>query len=181
MLGKRAAGEANLLVYILTEELGLVRASVRAARREDSKLRYGLEPMTLGRYSFVRGKQQWRLTGVLPQERLLPREPARRAQSGKVAKLLLRLLAGEERVPELLAVVAEGLRSLAAAATKEEAEAVECVLVLRIVARLGYLPHTEALAPFIDGVYSVELSAKALSQRALLVRTINESLIATGL
>lgn len=53
--------------------------------------------------------------------------------------------------------------------------------MLRVLARLGYLPSTEALAPFVDGEFSVELSAKALESRALLVRTINESLRATGL
>ena len=46
---------------------------------------------------------------------------------------------------------------------------------------MGYLPRTQALAQFIEGGYSVELSAEALKSRALLVRAINESLTATGL
>ena len=70
---------------------------------------------------------------------------------------------------------------MARAETAADAEAVETVLVLRVLAHLGYLPHTQALSQFIEGGYSVELSAEALKSRALLVRAINESLTATGL
>ena len=61
VLGKRGAGEANTVVIILTETLGLLRAAARSARRERSKLRYGLEPFTIARFSFVRGKNEWKL------------------------------------------------------------------------------------------------------------------------
>ena len=49
VLGKRGVGEANTLVFILTELQGLVRAKATSARREASKLRYGLEPLSRGR------------------------------------------------------------------------------------------------------------------------------------
>lgn len=189
VLGKRGAGEANTLVSILTADLGLVRASARSARVEQSKLRYGLETLTHARYALVRGKYEWKLTGVDEVSHPLSGGDAtgqgegrdRRVRSGKIAKLLLRLVNGEEPVPALYKTVVEGLRAIAGAQTAADAEAVEVVLVLRIVAHLGYLPHTQALSQFIEGEYSVELSAQALKSRTLLVRAINESLIATGL
>ena len=71
---------------------------------------------------------------------------------------------------------------MAAAANEKDAQAVECVLVLRVLAHLGYLPHTEELAPFIaDTFFSVELAAEAAKSRTLLIRTINESLQQSGL
>lgn len=181
-MGKRGVGEANTLVSILTYELGLVRAKATSARVEASKLRYGLETLSLGRYSMVRGKAEWKLTGVEQiSHELTAGDHERRTRAGKITKLLLRLIHGEERVPALYKTVVEGLGAIARAATVTDAEAIETVLVLRVLAHLGYLPHTQALSQFIEGEYSLELAAHALQSRSLLVRAINESLIATGL
>lgn len=182
VLAKRGVGEANTLVSILTHELGLVRARATSARVEQSKLRYGLESLTHARYSLVRGKHEWKLVGVEDVSRSLTGgEASRRTRAGKIAALLLRLIHGEERVPALYKTVAEGLGAIARTQTREDADATETVLVLRVLAHLGYLPHTQALSQFIEGEYSVELAAQALKSRSLLIRAINESLTATGL
>ncbi|MBX4192307.1 recombination protein O N-terminal domain-containing protein [Candidatus Parcubacteria bacterium] len=173
VLRKRAVGEANTLVWVLTP-LGLIRASARSTRVPQSKLRYGLEPLTIGRYAFVRGKHEWRLTSALAEERLLPSTAL-----GRVSQLVLRLVQGEEANEELFTTVIGGLRALAQ--SKEDVEAVEIVLVLRILSHLGYLPHSEALAQFVESDFSLELSAKALQSRSLLIKAINTSLESTGL
>jgi len=178
VLGRRAAREADFIVDVLTPA-GLLRADARAARAERSKLRYGLEPLTHGRFSLVRGKNSWRLTGVDAVDRrwAAASAPARGAM-GRICRLLVRLVQGVEPSPELFRVAVEGFDALA---RSPHPESTEVVLVLRILSHLGYLPHTEALAPFIEGGFSIELSAKALESRSLLVRAINESLKATGL
>jgi DNA repair protein RecO len=181
VLGKRAVGEANTLVFVLTEQLGLVRAKATSSRREVSKLRYGLEPLSRGRYTFVRGKAEWRLTGVDEALNLAARStPAQRKRLGQVSRLLMRLVLGAEHTPELFATVHKGFESLAH--TEENADSVECVLVLRILAHLGYLPELPALAPFVESdQFSPELAAEAASSRKLLIKLINDSLQATGL
>lgn len=176
MLRKRAAGEANLRVAVFTRELGLVVASARSARLAGSKLRYGLEPLSYARFCFVRGAHEWRVAEVA-HVRHAGALPAHRAVMGRVSHLLLRLIHGQEPNPRLYADIAEGFSALAL----HEPAAVETVLVLRVLSQLGYLPQTEALAPYVDGEFSVELSTKALKERSLLVRTINESLKSTGL
>src|SRR3989344_2014258 len=114
VLGKRSVGEANTLVFILTRELGLVRAKAVSARREASKLRYGLEPLSRGRYTFVRGKAEWRLTGVDEVSRdFLGATPAQGKRLGQVSRLLLRLVLGAEHTPELYKTVCGGVESLA--------------------------------------------------------------------
>lgn len=177
VLGKRGLGEANTLVSILTRELGLVRAKAQSARRERSKLRYGLEPLTKATFSFVRGKYEWKLTGATVVSReLIAQAPADRQAIGRVAKLLLRLVSGEEGNEALYKTAAEGLSALARGAP------VETILVLRLLAELGYLPRTPELAPFLDAdLFSAELAAEAAASRALLIRSINDSLRATGL
>ncbi len=181
VLGKRGVGEANTVTFILTRELGLVRAKAVSARREASKLRYGLEPLSCGRYTFVRGRAEWRLTGVDEVSReFLRSTPAQGKRLGQVSRLLMRLVLGAEHTPELYKTVSEGFFSLAH--TEENADSVECVLVLRILAHLGYLPELPALKPFVeDDRFSPELAAQAAASRRLLVKLINESLQATGL
>ncbi len=181
VLGKKGVGEANTLVYIMTSELGLVRAKATSSRREASKLRYGLETLSRGRYTFVRGKAEWRLTGVDEVSRdLLGSTPSQRKRLGQVSKLLMRLVLGAEHTPELYKTVHGGFETLAH--TEENADSVECVLVLRILAHLGYLPELPALAPFVESDrFSPELALQAAGSRKLLIRLINDSLQATGL
>jgi DNA repair protein RecO len=181
VLGKRSVGEANTLVYILTEQLGLVRAKATSSRREASKLRYGLEALSRGRYTFVRGRNEWRLTGVDDVSRdYASATSAQRKRLGQVSSLLMRLVLGAEHTPELYKTVRGGFESLAH--TEQHADSVECVLVLRILAQLGYLPELPALSPFVESdAYTPQLAAEAAGSRKLLIKLINDSLQATGL
>jgi DNA repair protein RecO len=183
VLGKRFSGEATTTLALLTRDHGLLRASARSARVEQSKLRYGLQVLSRGRYSLVRGKHEWRLTGVeqVSREFVSP-QLSKRVAFGRISKLLLRLVAGEEHTPTLYTSVVEGFPYLAASQSDTDAEAIECVLVLRILAHLGYLPQRQELLPFVtDSLFSLELTAQAAKSRVLLIKTINESLSATGL
>jgi len=183
VLSKRTLGEAHTLVSVLTEGHGLLRAKATSTRAEASKLRYGTELMTRARFSFVQGKYEWKLTGVERISREFTSPLSRnRVAAGRIAKLLLRLIRGEEQGGELFATVAEGLSLLSRAENENASASIECVLVLRILSHLGYLPHTPALAPFVEKDFSsAELALEAQASRAFLIRTINESLMQTGL
>lgn len=181
VLYKRGLGEADALVYVLANTLGLVRAKAIGARLQKSKLRYGLEPLSLGRYSFVRGKKEWRLTGAEQIDRsLLDAKQPERRRLAQVSALLVRLVPGQEEAFRLFGIVRDGFASLAR--TTVHADALECVLVLRILAQLGYVPELPSLSPFVEGsAYTPELAAQAEASRKLLVKLINDSLQATGL
>ncbi len=183
VLGKRGVGEANTLLAFLTREMGVIRASARSTRVEESKLRFGLETLTQGTYSFVRGKYEWKLTGAenISRKFISPSASRRRA-AGRIAKLLLRLIHGEEGVGGAYDTTIEGLASLAQATNEQEAENVECILVLRILSELGYVPSNQKLTPLVENkLFSSEILAEAATMRPFLIRTINESLSATGL
>jgi recombinational DNA repair protein (RecF pathway) len=162
--------------------MGLIKASARAGRREDSKLRYGLEPLSSGKFSFIRGKHEWKLTGTQDvTHALLAKDAARRQAAGRVARLLLRLIHGEEANAALFETVRGGLEALTRVDEKH-IENIEAVLVLRILSHLGYLPKTPELEPFVaQDFFSIELAGEISASRAVLVRAINESLGATGL
>lgn len=201
VLSKRFVREADALVQLFTPA-GMLRARATSARAEKSKLRYGLEPLTQARFSLVRGRHEWRLIGVEAVSRqYLASTPLQRAACARVAKLLMRLIHGQEASLQLFKTVTDGFDMLVTPKLPSEKvlgsavpqpdhfpqevlvspDSIEVVLVLRILSQLGYLPHTEALQPFIEGQFDIELSAKALEARGLLIRTINESLQATGL
>ncbi|MEK7612962.1 MAG: DNA repair protein RecO [Patescibacteria group bacterium] len=184
VLSKRVLGEANTHVALLTKELGLIKASARSARVEKSKLRYGLEPLTRGTFSLIRGKYEWKVTGVseISNQYTVPTAASRRIALGRVTRLILRLVQGEEPVPALYGAVVEGFQFLIDARDQQDADAIEIVLVLRILAQLGYLPKTSELEPFTSGdLFSIELAAAAARSRATLIRAINTSLESTGL
>lgn len=183
VLGKRGVGEAHTLVSVLTEAFGLVRAKATSTRVENSKLRYGLETLSMGRYSFVQGRYEWKLTGSedISHALVATRKEARVA-SGRIIKLLLRLIHGEEEGRSLFSTVSDGLTHLARAASAQAVSSIECILVLRILSHLGYLPQTLALEPFVQGDFeSAQMAIEAGASRAFLIRTINESLMQTGL
>jgi DNA repair protein RecO len=183
VLMKRGVGEANTLVSVLTEDMGLVRASARSTRVESSKLRYGLEPLSIARYSFVRGRHEWKLTGVESvSHELVGKVMEARMAAGRIAKLLLRLIHGEDEGEALFGTVRQGLSLLANASSAQEAASIECILVLRTLSHLGYLPRTAALEPFVEGDFaSAQLAVEAHASRTFLIRTINESLMQSGL
>ncbi len=183
VLAKRGVGEANTQVAIFTKELGLIRATARSARLGKSKLRYGLEVLTEGRFSFVRGKHEWKVTGVETISRdLVPSTREGKVAVGRVSRLLLRLIHGEERGDKLYVAVRQGFSFFAASHTKEEIESAEWVLVLRILSQLGYVPRISELAPFVgEENITEELALQAQVVKGFLIRTINESLAATHL
>ena len=183
VLGKYPVGEANVSVLLFTKELGLLRATARSARAERSKLRYGLEPFTRGAFSLIRGKNDWRLAGVDRGDRaLLLCTSSRRQSMGRIARLLLRLIQGEEVNGLLYKDVTEGFSFLTNAQSEVDAASIECIVVLRILSRLGYLSQTPEISHFLEGDFSsIGFAAQAAHARAQLVRLINDSLSATGL
>jgi DNA repair protein RecO len=182
VLSKRGVGEANSAVALLTREFGLLRASARSARLERSKLRYGLEPFSFGSYSLVRGAYDWKLTGVQDVEHLAHGASlAKRRAAGRVARLLLRLIQGEDTVAEVYATVEVGLRALFAA-QESDIEQVEWLLVLRVLSCLGYVEEKGDVRMFVSSMdFSPEVIMRARAARPVLIRAINESLAATGL
>lgn len=182
VLTKRSVGEANTRIVVLTQNVGVVRVTARSARLERSKLRYSLEVCTRGRFALVRGKHEWKLTGAHDISRaLLPSSLVARRVSGRIIRLLLRLVQGEEPVPTLFEVVDEGLLRIAQA-TDSELEQIEWILVLRILAELGYVEQGGHVHEFVNGTeYTPTLLERAREMRPKLIRTINESLGATGL
>lgn len=122
MLSERPWREADRIYSILTQDLGLIRATAIGVRKEASKLRGSLEPISLARVSLVRGKEYWRLTSA---------EFIKSFKKSQPLVLLEQLVQGEATHPELFEAVEAYL------------ESDEVTLVSQILFHLGYLKEND--------------------------------------
>jgi DNA repair protein RecO len=141
-------GEANKYLNVFTRELGLVGAVARSVREGKSKLRYGLQDYSISLVSLVRGKDVWRVINTVPISNIyfdLHSKPENLSAAMRALSLLKKLVAGEERHPELYDIAITGMNFLAdASISREELSAFQLVFTLRALSLLGYAvaePH----------------------------------------
>ena len=183
-------GEANKYFFIFTKEFGLIRAAAQSVRHLKSKLRYGLEDLSLGQVSVVRGREIWRLTSAEKKLGLVEREKL--LLWSQIFSLLLRLLHGEEKNEALFEILKEGmffLNTLGSVKSekeqKERAELLvsfECIMALRILSALGYIGRLGDFDQFIISPYftpELIINMSVLKSKAIL--EINKSLKETHL
>ncbi len=183
-------GEANKYFFIFTKEFGLIRAAAQSVRHLKSKLRYGLEDLSLGQVSVVRGREIWRLTSA--EKKLSLKEKEKILILSQIFSLLLRLLHGEEKNDSLFSFLKEGILFLdTLEATKSETEqkervellaGFECIIALRILSALGYIGRLGDFDQFtLSPYFTPELitNMRALKSQAIL--EINKSLKETHL
>src|SRR3989344_2270263 len=129
ILSSRPLREADRIYSILTRELGLLRATATGVRKEESKLRGHIEPISLSNVSLIRGKEYWRLTSA-ELVRSINQDP----NVAKPMDLIEKLVQGEEANLELFDIVEKALLS---------DEVSEIKLVSNILYNLGYLKEED--------------------------------------
>lgn len=189
IIESRPSGEAGKLLSIFTRDLGLVFASAQGIRLEKSKLRYHSQELSFGEFSFVRGKEYWRLTNADETQSKEGTTEIRKNNSaliGRIALLLRRLLHGEEANPELFEHVEQSFDFLnnftdqsgvSAKLSPEQLQTFESVVVFRILHLLGYVGTDKKLSEkvFIEKL-SIELLDELKGQRAIVNQHINKAL-----
>lgn len=182
VLSSRNFGETGKTYALFTRDLGMVYATAQGVRKMSSKLRFVLQDFAYLKIDLVKGKDFWRITSVSRTDELekLSR-PGTFPIFANIARLLKRLLSGEEANEELFNDLLQGLSVLEKAETKEELENTEAILVLRILYRLGYIGAGETLEDFTQSPFAEELLFKVSKNRAKILRQINQALKETHL
>lgn len=179
VLGSRERGESDRVYALYTREFGLVRARASAVRSEGSRMRYALQHYALVRVSLVRGKNGWRAAGALAIDGIQPGKGS--AVFARVAGLVLRLVAGEERNDFLFDTLTHA-RAFLTRGDVQMVPTVELVCVARVLFALGYI-SAEALetAIFTHTAYSMEHLREADAMRDKLLSSVNRALSETHL
>ncbi len=180
-------GEANKLYFILTKDLGLIRATAQGVRLLKSKLRYGLMDYSVGHFALVRGKELWRLTSALKEQDLAKSKDF--LLWARIFSLVLRLIQGEEYNDKIYQVIKEGIGFLSSLPSDLEAKKrneivlnFECILALRILSNLGYLGNLGDFNQFVESPYfTTELIDKMSALKTQAILEINKSLKETHL
>ncbi len=195
IIESRPSGEAGKLLSIFTRDLGLVRAIAQGIRLEKSKLRYHTQEYSFGEFSFVRGKELWRLTSAdeLPRRGGHGDRAAYRTRSdqqavasnsaqeliGRIALLLRRLLQGEETHPELFMEIESAARFIFAAhsLSPKHFQTCESLVVFRILKLLGYIGADRGIEDkFSTEPFSFSLIDEASTRRKTVNMHINKAL-----
>lgn len=174
VLGSRERGESDRVFTLFTKDFGLVRARASAVRKETSRMRYALQHYAYAQVALVRGSRGWRIGGAVA---LLDRLPLPASTAfARIARLALRLIAGEERSEYLFETLFETRSALAKNATDAHT-VIEIVCVARILFALGYL-STEALQTtlFAHAAYTDRDLVEAMTLRDTILSSINRAI-----
>jgi|SRR3989344_9057 len=145
VLKRMVFGEANVLLYILTCDLGLIMASGQAVRLSSSKLRPALQEYTLVSISCVKGKNGWKITNAVEKENYFFSTPkySHRILS-QIVFVLLKMIPGEAPHKEIFRIIEGGFNFLKSL-PKEKTSSFEVLIVLRILYQLGYVDRKESI------------------------------------
>lgn len=173
----RQMKEADRMLVLYTRDLGLVHAHARGIRNTRSRLRYGLQEYSRAKVDLVRGKDIWRLTSATP---ITAHTQLRKNKSSFVVmhqalKLVSRLAGGEEAHPDIFDDLVAGF-ALLEHATADTREAIELVLILRILSQLGYVSDTSNLARYLSGTFNPQALAGEQLPRQTMLAEINRAL-----
>jgi recombinational DNA repair protein (RecF pathway) len=137
ILARHSLGEANLLITLLTEDLGLIRARAQSVRYSRAKLAAALATLAESEVLLVRGAEGWRIAGAtLIESHFQQLSPAARNRVARIAGLYLRLVSGEVADPRLLTSLRTLFHTLSAA-PEDEHDAAEVLAALELLAALG--------------------------------------------
>lgn len=178
VLARTNVGEATTFVTLLTSELGLVYARAQSLRKPGAKLAAALTTFAESSLILVRGKEGWRIAGAILEENWFVKlgDSSSRERAARIAGLLLRLVAGEERDSQLFSIMKASLETMVT--MPDEQEAIEILAVLRLLAALG-LDIGEISGD--TGSFSPTLLSNILENRVAYIARINNGIAASGL
>jgi DNA repair protein RecO len=178
ILKKASFGEANLLLHVLTEDLGLIIASAQAARVSNSKLRPALQEFTHVSVSCVKGKNGWKITNVVEKGSFYFNYPQYSHKVlAQVSQLLLQMMPGESPHREIFQTVRSGFEFLKNI-SERETSGFEMLIVLRVLYHLGYVVRNATTETFLVNTneWNSDLVYKTGQNKQIIITFINKAL-----
>ncbi len=157
--------EANVVCTLLTRDLGIIRAQAQSVRKNESKLRYGLQYLSMGTVDVIRAKDMWRIVGADPQTTLLPKDVHHKPLH-RIVKLATRILPHDESIDGLFESLHAAQMMLSARTEPLHQQVIELITVARLLGLGGYwnesLPiYTERMELTDEDILTVKQRIKA--------------------
>lgn len=178
VVGSEPFAEANRWFLLFTPDLGLIRARAQGVRKAESKLKTQVLLFNCIAVSLVAGRDGWHLVGAESTQEILGvlKSPTKRELCAKLSRLLVRLIAGEEPNEQLYRGIKNSLVYLSETKfTETEIYQYELILVLRVLANLGYVSQQKAFERLADFEAGWDLFSANLPETAML-EAINNAL-----
>ena len=149
ILKRTPFGEANILLHILTRELGLIIASAQSARLFASKLRPALQEYAYVSISCIKGKNGWKITNVIEKESFFFDYPIYTHKVlSQITSVLLQMITGESPNKDIFQTVRTGFEFLKTVLEKNISN-FEILAILRILHQLGYVVNDSNTIVFL--------------------------------
>ncbi|MDP2651251.1 MAG: recombination protein O N-terminal domain-containing protein, partial [bacterium] len=171
VLSAQPLREADRIYSVLTRDFGLVKATAGGVRKEESKLRGALEPLSVSSISFVKGKEFWRITSAVFEYSV----PLSLAQP---LSLIEKLVAGESAHPELFDSIEEVVEFSRRHGVSTEIS--EIILISRALFELGYLAKG-SVPEEVFGKLSPEILPFIKKDKKIIIKVINRGIEESGL
>ncbi len=178
VLKRTPFGEANVLLHILTEDLGLIIASARSVRLSVSKLRPALQEGSFISISCVRGKGGWKITNVASKDSFYFSYPKFTHKIVyRVFSILMKMIVGEIPDNKVYGIVKSGLVHLKDLDEKY-LQNFEVLIVLRVLNQLGYVGSNPGIEKYINkkDSWEVDILEQIDSDRIYIIEVINKAL-----
>lgn len=171
-------GEANVILYILTRDLGLIIASAQSARLGVSKLRPSLQEYSSSVFSAIKGKNGWKITNAISKKNFFFETPAFAQKFiSQISTILVRMMPGEEIHKEIFDVVSTCFEYVQKV-PEEDLQNFEILCMIRILYHLGYVSSDESIQKFLSSTseWGDNLLLEIKVNKKILVEKINNGL-----
>lgn len=183
ILSSNSLKESDKRLSILTEKFGLLKVTAISVRSSKSKLRQSVQDYSFSEFALVCGKTGWRLTNAkfLDSGDKLGRKKF--LIFAKILSLIERMVLGEEEDENLYRIINEAFQFLKNNnLDDDDLSGFEIIVLLKILASLGYLENDKNLANYLSSELDLDLIRtldKELSKIA--IKSINNAIRESGL
>lgn len=182
VMSTRNTGEADKTFNLFTKDFGVIRAKAMGIRKMESRLRYFVQDFKYIDASLVKGKTFWRLVSARPIHELNSKKSLTTSSRIRGLQLIGKLAPEEESHAELFDELVSAFEFTSSThPVVSEMEAIEALLVLKILSALGYWGEADALNGLARSPFTAETLARLASTKKSIIKELNKSLAATQL
>jgi DNA repair protein RecO len=138
-------GESDVLVSVLTKDLGHIYAKATGVRSIKSKNRFALQEHSHSHISLIQGKTGWKITNTSPLKSLYfePTHSFQREAILKILAIVKRLFIGEDSHPKVFTDLTNSLDQITICDTKEGVDKISASTLFNFLNDLGYIEDGE--------------------------------------